>query len=311
MKWLEITAKVDTESVEPVSEVFRRHVYSGVSIEQEIDPSPEGDGYTVRIDSPVTIKGYVPLDQDADTKVKAIDEALWHLSLLRPIQPLITQVVDEEDWKDAWKQYYHVQRIGKRVVIKPSWREYTPQPGDVVVEMDPGMAFGTGLHPTTQMSLVEIGNHIKPGDLILDVGTGSGVLSIAAARLGARKVLAFDIDSVAVEAARRNVELNGLQDIVTVEMGSLNNPTVEGSGAVSHQPGEYDIVVENIIAKVIIELSSALAAAVRPSGVLIASGIIDERCDPVKDSLTVAGLRILSEVHSGDWVTLVAEKANK
>lgn len=310
MRWLEISTHVDTETVEPLSEVFRRYVYGGISIEQEIEPFAEGDGYCVRTDSPVTVKGYVPMDEDADSKVKAIEEALWHLSLLRPTQPLVTRVVDEDDWKEAWKKFYDVHRIGKHVVIKPSWKEYEPREGDVVVAIDPGMAFGTGLHPTTQMCLVEIENRVKPGQTVLDVGTGSGILSIAAARLGAREVVSLDIDTVAVDAARSNVELNELQEVVSVEVGSLPASPEECHEEFDRHRGRYDVVLANIIANVITTLSRSLAAAIKNSGIVIASGIIGEKSGLVKDSLMAEGLRIVAEAHSGDWVTLVAEKAH-
>lgn len=305
---MEISVQVDTESVEAVSEVFRRYVYGGVSIEQEIDPSAEGDGYAVRVESPATIKGYLPLDKDASTKVRRVEEGLWHLSLVRPIQSLSTRMVSEDDWKDAWKQFYDTHRIGKRVVVKPSWRDYDPRPDDVVISIDPGMAFGTGLHPTTQMCLVQLEEHVKPGQSVLDLGTGSGILAIAAAHLGAREVIALDIDNVAVSAARKNVELNSLQEVVRVELGSLDVLSDESCERSRIRSGEFEVVVANIIANVIVELSHALAAAVKPSGIVIAGGIIDEKCDLVVDSLKAAGLRIMSEVRCGDWVTLVAQK---
>lgn len=316
-KWLEVAAQVDTESVEAVSEVFRRHVHGGVSIEQEIDPLSEDGGYVLNVDSPVTIKGYIPLDQDAEARASRIEEALWHLSLLRPIEPLRTRVVDEDDWKDAWKEFFHVHRIGKRVVIKPSWRDYKPQPRDAIVQIDPGMAFGTGLHPTTQMCVIEIEKQLRPGDVVLDVGAGSGILSIAAARLGARQVLALDIDNVAVNAARSNVALNELHDVVRVEHGSLQplpgvlpDTIADTARAWCGERGGFDLVVANIIAQVIIDLSPSLAAVVRPLGIVVASGIIDEKASLVAQSIAAAGLAIIADVRCNDWVTLVAQKAS-
>jgi ribosomal protein L11 methyltransferase len=314
--WIEIAAQVDTEGVEPVSEIFHRYVHGGISIEQDIDSLTEDGGYAINLDSPVTIKGYVPLDPDAEVKIRVIEEALWHLSLLRPVSPLQTRTVDEEEWKDAWKEFFHVHRIGRRVVIKPSWRDYESEPDDAIIHIDPGMAFGTGLHPTTQMCVVELERRVQPGDVLLDVGTGSGILSIAAARLGARRIFGLDIDNIAVDAARSNVTLNGLQEIIHVEQGTLQLPPDvlpdsirDAARDISDARGGFDVVVANIIAQVIVDLSDSLAAATRPSGIVIASGIIEEKSDLVARSLLAAGLSIVSDVRSNDWVTLVAQRA--
>ncbi|MBI2952944.1 MAG: 50S ribosomal protein L11 methyltransferase [Chloroflexi bacterium] len=312
MDWLEIGTKCDNESVEAVSEVLRRYVYVGVSIDQEIEPYPEGEGYLVRADTPVIVRGYLPLDGDVDSKLRSIEEALWHLGQLRPIEQLKALVVSEHDWSDAWKEFFHVHHIGKRIVVKPSWRDYDPRPDDLIVTIDPGMAFGTGLHPTTNMTVVEMENHVRPGQSVLDLGTGSGILAIVAARLGAREVLALDTDSVAVETARANVALNGLQAIVRVDLGSLQNSSGATPASLEERFGNgrdcFDVVVANIIASVIVENSRSLAAVTRPSGIVIASGIIDEKCAWVVDGLTAAGLRIVSQFRSGDWVALVGQK---
>lgn len=309
MKWLEIKAVVDTECVEAVSEVFSRYVYGGVSIEQEALPLGDEE-YTFDATRPVVMKGYVPLDESAESKVKLVEEGLWHLGLIRPMALLQTSVVDDEDWKNAWKQFYDVHRVGKRIVVKPSWRDYRAQPGDIVLAIDPGMAFGTGLHPTTQMCLIELEQYVRPGDVILDLGTGTGILALAAARLGAASVLALDTDSVAVSAARQNVAMNCLGDIIRVELGTIPFSD-ERSMNFSGYANGFDIVVANIIAKVIAELSDAIAAVVRPDGIVIASGIIEEKRDWVAERLKAAGLTLVSESRCGDWVTLIERKTSE
>ncbi|MCL5264049.1 MAG: 50S ribosomal protein L11 methyltransferase [Chloroflexi bacterium] len=311
MDWLEITSLVDVESVEAVCEIFRRHVHGGVSIEEDVSTFPDSEGYTVNLDKPVAIRGYIPLDERAHAKAEEIDRALWHLGLLRPVQPLSTRVVADSDWQNAWKDFFHVHRVGKRFVIKPSWRDFEAQADDLVVEIDPGMAFGTGLHPTTQMCLFEIEHHVKPGQRILDLGTGSGILAIAAARMGAQSVLALDIDAVAVDSAKSNVDLNGLQDVVRVAMGSLPLPPAVASSSGADQDagdGKFDLILANIIAKVIVELSGHLASAARQGGLVIASGIIVEKASPVEESLTAAGFSIVSRAQRGDWIAFVARK---
>jgi ribosomal protein L11 methyltransferase len=224
--------------------------------------------------------------------------------------------VDEEDWANAWKEYYHVLHVGRRVVIKPSWREYTPQPGEVVLELDPGMAFGTGLHPTTHMCLEQLEQLVQPDMRVLDVGTGSGILALTAAKLDAASVLALDISTVAVEAAQANARANGLDERVTVQLGTLlvapaSLPVNDVIGKPLVPPASlpvYDLVVANIIARVIAELAPALVASLAPGGILIASGIIDERLPLAEDALRDAGLQNIQRVQEGDWFTLVGRR---
>lgn len=294
MRWLELSCRVDREAVEPVSALFARHG-RGVVIEDEgfIEGEERPDPQPF-----VFMRTYLALDNEAEARKGEIERGLWVLGLLRPIGELMTRELGEEDWAEAWKQHFHVHRVGKRTVIKPSWREYTPAPGEVVIELDPGMAFGTGLHPTTQLCLEALEDIVRPGQTVFDVGTGSGILAIAAAKLGAASVLAVDNDSVAVEVAQANVNASGLAAVVRVEHGSL---PVEGGGT-------YDVVVANIIARVIIELAPALAAVTAPGGTLITSGILDVRADDVTAALRRAGLEVTSRRQRDDWVAIIARK---
>ena len=180
-------------------------------------------------------------------------------------------------------------------MIKPSWQEHQPRPDEVVIELDPGMAFGTGLHPTTRMCLQALEEHLKPGAKVLDLGTGSGILAIAAAKLGAGSVLALDNDPLAVKAVRANVQSNGVQDLVTVELGSLDKATEE-----------FELVLVNILARVIIELADqGLVDRVRPTGLMIAAGIIEEQEAEVAAALVEHGMGIVERRREKDWVTLV------
>jgi ribosomal protein L11 methyltransferase len=301
MRWLELTVTAHREAVEALSELLSTHAPGGVAIEEPIALLDDGQEYRIRPDEPVQVRAYLPADGSEEDARQRIEEGLWHLGQIGPnfVEQMTTRFVAEEDWANAWKEYFHVLHVGRRVVIKPSWRDYTPQPGEVVLELDPGMAFGTGLHPTTHMCLELLEQHIQPGMRVLDVGTGSGILALAAAKLGAASVLALDVSSVAVEAAQANAQANVLAGRITVRPGSLEE-TPETT---------YDLVVANIIARVIADLAPALVASLAPGGLLIASGIIDERLALAEDALRAAGLATIERVQEGDWFSLVGRSS--
>lgn len=300
MRWLELTISAHGEAVEAISELLSRHAPGGVAIEEPIALLDDGQEYRVLPDGAVLVRAYLPIDGTEEEQRQQIEEGLWHLGQIGPhfVGELTSRVVAEEDWANAWKEYYHVLHVGTRVVIKPSWRDYAPRPGEVVLELDPGMAFGTGLHPTTRMCLELLEQRVQPGMRVLDVGTGSGILALAAAKLGAASVLALDVSSVAVESAQANVRANGLDERIAVRLGSIE----AASGA------RYDLVVANIIARVIAELAPALVGALGTGGLLIASGIIDERLSLAEDALRAAGLAEIEQVRDGDWVSLVGRR---
>jgi ribosomal protein L11 methyltransferase len=234
----------------------------------------------------------------------------------------------EADWAEAWKSGYGVLHIGHRLVIRPTWRDYTPEPGELVIALDPGMAFGSGLHPTTRLCLKALEDYmgpdqaglgptqarVRPGASVLDVGTGSGILAIAAARLGASRVLALDTDPLAVRVARENVALNQVESVVRVEVGTVqisnpksHIPNLHAPLSTLHSP-PWDLVVANILAETIIDLEPALAANLSPGGILVVSGIIAERTDAVLASLRQNGLSLVERRDDGDWVALIAHK---
>ena len=292
MSWLEASVQVDGEAAETVSEVFNRYGRGGAVLSTDFD----GELSDTAV---VTVKTYLPLDEEGLKTRQRIEEALWHLSQIYPLPPPEFRELTEDDWANAWKKHYckrsGVLRIGQRIVIKPPWQEYKPRPDEVVIELDPGMAFGTGLHPTTRMCLQALEEHLEPGAKVLDLGTGSGILAIAAARLGAGSVLALDNDPVAVRAARANVQSNGVRNTVTVEPGSLDKTTEE-----------FELVLVNILARVIIELAGqGLVDRVRPTGLMIAAGIIEEQEAEVTAALRERGLEIVERRQEKDWVALV------
>jgi ribosomal protein L11 methyltransferase len=233
-----------------------------------------------------------------------VAQGLWHLSSLGPqfVGDLQTRVVHEEDWANAWKDYYHVTHIGQRLVIRPSWRDYTPRDDEVVLEIDPGMAFGTGLHPTTRMCLEQVEQRTRPGMRVLDVGTGSGILALAAAKLGAANVHCIDNSSVAVESAAANAAANHLSNRITVTLGVLDEAEA------TCLAGQYGLVLANIIARVIGSIAPYLAQVLAPGGLLITSGIIEERRHEAEQPLLAAGLKLTEQVMIDDWVTLIMQK---
>jgi ribosomal protein L11 methyltransferase len=295
MKWVELSVEVHPEAVDAVAEVFHAHGTGGVSIDQPIEVDREGEQLPTFVGYPV-VKAYLPMGSDLAAQERAIEEALWHLQAfdISPLGALERRELDEEDWANGWKEHFHPLRVG-RIVIKPTWREWEFGPDELVIELDPGMAFGTGLHPTTQLMLSALQARVRPGMRVLDLGAGSGILAIPAAMLGAR-VIGLDTSEVAVEVARENVAANGMSDRVTVERGSID--TVAGH--------HFDLVFANIIASVLVELAPQLAVVLEPGAELLGSGIIDERVEIVRDAFMQAGLEIADEQREDDWWLIVA-----
>jgi ribosomal protein L11 methyltransferase len=303
--WLELAVEADLEAVEAVSEILGRVASGGTSVEPGFDLVEEG--LSARIDParPAIVRAYVPARAHrAARRVAAqVDRDLGHLRAfgLRPIGPLQTRFVDEADWADAWKAHFPVLQVGRRLVIRPSWRRHRPVGGEIVLALDPGMAFGTGLHPTTRLCLLgleALGDRgALAGARVLDVGCGSGILTIAAARLGAATVLGLDLDPIAVEVTTANAGRNRLARRIAARQGSLP----------SGEPA-FDVVLANLIASVLVALAGDLAAELRPGGALLVSGIFVDRETEVAEAFGRAGLTVVRRFAEDDWVALEASR---
>jgi ribosomal protein L11 methyltransferase len=301
--WLELSVEADVEAVEAVSEILGRVALGGTSVEPAFELVDEGLGARVDPTRPSIVRAYVPARDPVAAERAAAEaaEALGRLQAfgLRPIGELATRMVHEADWAEAWKAHFPVLRIGRRIVIKPTWRDHAARTGDVILDLDPGMAFGTGLHPTTRLCLagVESGadRGLLDGARVLDVGCGSGILAIAAAKLGAGSVRCVDTDPIAVEATIANADRNGLAERITARAGSL--PSGETG---------FDLVLANLIASVLIALAVPLRDELHPGGTLLASGIFEDRESDVRAAFDVAGLVVTTRTVEGEWVALEA-----
>jgi ribosomal protein L11 methyltransferase len=296
VRWLELTVTCDNEAIEAVSEIFGR-VGQGSAVRPTRLIRDPNDELSAREDpsAPYEITAHIPEDEAAPAAVEATERLLWHLQAfgLRPVGELRVRAVDDADWTDAWKAGYVPQRIG-RVVIVPSWLDEPIGPNEVALRLDPGMAFGTGLHPTTRGCLTLLQEISPMPPVVLDVGSGSGILALAALRLGAERAVCYDTDPLAVEATLANAAANGLADRVSANLGSLP-PKPSGE--------PYRLVLANLVAAVLIDLAEALAAHTASGGMLLASGIIEGRADEVVTALTAAGFVLHNRLDDGEWTS--------
>ncbi|MEJ7837397.1 MAG: 50S ribosomal protein L11 methyltransferase [Thermomicrobiales bacterium] len=301
-KWYELSVEADAEAVEPISELFGRFGFNeGVAIDEPYLQDGDGDNLEVDTSKPFVIRTYIAESDYRPEIIEDLRSSLRLLSGLRPVGELSISTLKEEDWANSWKEHFTVHRIGDRVVIRPPWKEYEAVADEVVVELDPGMAFGTGLHPTTRLSVLGVEEVLVEGDRVLDVGTGSGILAIAALKLGASIVDAVDVETVAVIATNENAARNDVAERLHVEHGTV------GSG----EPFQdvYDVVLANIIARILIELSSDLVRQTRSGGHLVLAGIIESREADVLEAFESLGATVVTRRQHEDWISLVLTKA--
>lgn len=317
MIWHEVTVRTAEEAVEMIAHYFHEHGAGGVVIEDSGTLNRERDTSLGQwYDQPLNdipegqaiVQAYYAGQSEARSAAEGILALLDELATY----PIATgpgevdiRTVREEDWANSWKQYFKPVRISDRLVIKPVWEMLETGPDDIVLELDPGMAFGTGTHATTALCLRALEKRIKPGMRLIDVGTGSGILAIAAAKLGASQVLALDLDPVAVTSAGDNVGRSGLADRIDVRESDLLQVLREKNSAFALPA---DLIVANLLAEIVLSFVTEAYDALAPGGIYITSGIITRKRQAVQDALVEAGFRIAAVDTEGDWVAITAEK---
>ncbi|ABW68259.1 50S ribosomal protein L11 methyltransferase [Desulfosudis oleivorans] len=300
MQWLEAGIVFETEDLfaqtaaELVCNIFYDLGLSGVVTE---DPVPVSD-HGVR----GRVIGYLPVDEALEQTRADLEQMASGLSARHPVRcTLEFTPCDDQDWANAWKDHFFVQKIGRNIVVRPTWRDHVPEPGEVVIDLDPGMAFGTGTHPTTAMCLEMVEKHLAPGTAFLDVGTGSGILMIAAQKLGAKTVWGVDNDGVAVKIAAENLERNGI-------FAGGNACRIMRADLVTGVDRAFDLVTANILSEVIVALADDVGRVVVPGGLLVCSGIIEPKQAMVEAKLTACGFDIIERKTTDLWVCLVARR---
>ena len=311
MKWSEISIHTTNEAVEPIANILYEAGASGIVIEDSFDlnkdhPDQYGELYELNPDDfpeeGVIVKAYLPVNSFLGETVEQIKSAINNLLLFNidiGLNKVTISEVHEEEWSTAWKKYYHPVKISSKFTIVPTWEEYEPVSSDeLMIELDPGMAFGTGTHPTTVMSIQALEQTVKKDDIVYDVGTGSGVLSIASAMLGAKHVLALDLDEIAVKSAELNIKINHIQDRITVKQNNLLDGITEPA----------DVFVANLLAEIIVRFTDDAFRLVKDGGYFITSGIINQKRQEVEEQIIKAGFEIVETIMMEDWVTIVAKK---
>jgi ribosomal protein L11 methyltransferase len=323
MRWHELTVHTTEEAIEMISNFFHELGAGGVSIEESGTLNKQrdtsfGQWYELPLnDIPegrAVIKGYFYEGTDMEellSQLKVSVEQLTEFDIDTGSPSYELKDVDDEDWANAWKQYFKPIRVSERLTIKPTWEEYQASPGELILELDPGMAFGTGTHATTALCLRTLEKVVQSGDDVIDVGTGSGILAIAASKLGAKHVLAVDLDPVAVSSATENSRLNGLENEITVKLsdllGVLKASETEGSIGIGVTI-PVRVVVANILAEIIMLFVKDVYEVLQPGGYYVASGIITSKEAEVENALQAANFTIVEKNYDSDWVVIVARK---
>jgi ribosomal protein L11 methyltransferase len=299
--WLELSIETDGELAEAISEALFPLVEGGVALEQRnrrLNDQATADRWEDEpADGPIVVRAYLPVDEALEARRQRVEQALACLNLIRPVPTPAYRIVAQSDWADAWRAGFQPLRIGRRILITPSWLrapDYDPE-RDLLITLDPGMAFGTGLHPTTQLCAAALEDYVEAGMRVLDVGSGSGILSILAAKLGASEVVGVDTDPEAVRAGQENAARNAVSDSVRIIHGAHDAAT-----------GHYDLIVANILAGVIAQM---LAEGLGARGArFIFSGILDSQREQVIRAAEQAGLYLKEVRTSNDWVCLIFER---
>ena len=304
MNWLEVSLTVNGELAEAVADVLARFAYSGVMMEQGVKYTDEEDAGTPT--GPITVRAYLEMNDQIEETRQKLEESLYYLGRIQPLPSASYKEIADQNWMESWKQHYKPILIGERLVIVPAWMD-SPDPTRIAIKIDPGMAFGTGTHPTTQLCLelmenIFVTRHPSP---VIDVGCGSGILSIAAIKLGGMSALGVDIDAGSILNARENASSNGVGDELILEAGSVQE-ILEGRFAFRKAP----LVLANILAPVIVRLFDVgLADLIEENGAIILSGILQEQAQTVIEAAQAKGLKMNARQQMGDWVALTMSRS--
>jgi ribosomal protein L11 methyltransferase len=302
MNWLEVSLTVNGELAEAVADVLARFAYSGVMMEQGVKYTDDEDAGTPT--GPITVRAYLEVDDQLEETRQKLEESLYYLGMIQPLPAASYKEIADQNWMEAWKQHYNPILIGKSLVIVPAWME-SPEPDRIAIKIDPGMAFGTGTHPTTQLCLELMEEYFEKSSVVIDVGCGSGILSIAAIKLGAARALGVDIDPGSIVNARENAATNQVGDELILDVGSLQE-ILDGKFAFSKAP----LVVANILAPVIIRLFDAgLVDLIENDGAVVLSGILQEQAQSVIEAGQAKGLKMIDRRQMGDWVALTMSRS--
>ncbi len=304
MDWLEVSLKVAADAEEIVADWLAEFAPEGVSSDAaDVEIISEALGIA-RPAGPVTLRAYLPADENIESRRAQVEMAFSQLPPGLVAEPPRFTLISSTYWAESWKVHYQPVRVGRRLIVVPAWLNPPLGPDDVPLRLDPGMAFGTGTHPTTQLCLAAVEAYLRPGQPMLDLGTGSGILAIAAAKLSAGPILALDIDGEAVRVARENCMASGVAGQVRVEAGSLAEVLAGQFGQV-----EYPLVVANILSSVLVSLfAEGLARVVAPGGVLILSGVLEAQVAGVREAGEGQGLQFVAQEQRESWVALVARR---
>lgn len=292
--WYEITATASPADVEAVAATMRDVAPGGVTVEEPVDLLGPEQGFRVRGDEPVLVRAYLPASELGAVLTEDLRQAMTQM----PQVELVARPIYEQDWAVSWREFFGVVEPGGRVIVVPSWIEHELRPGEIALRLDPGQAFGTGHHETTRLCLLALEELLQPGDRVLDVGTGSGILAIAAERLGAASVLAIDVDPVAAEVARANVAANGAEDRIVVQAGPLE----------ADHSDAYDLVLANISTEANVSLASAFRRVVAPAGRVALSGVLAADVPRVRAAMEVQGFALTALRYERDWSLLAFQR---
>ncbi|MBR6089068.1 MAG: 50S ribosomal protein L11 methyltransferase, partial [Anaerolineaceae bacterium] len=293
--WLEVSLTVDDEMAEAVAEVLSRYCENGVVVERGMDYNDAEDIGTPF--GPCHVYGYVPMDEETEEKKDLIQQGLWHLGFIQEIPEAEYKIIEDQDWMTAWKKFYHPILIGEKLLILPAWVEQN-DPDRIAVKIDPSMAFGTGTHPTTQLCLVLAEEYVKPGIDVIDVGCGSGILSIGSVLLGAKHALGVDIDPESMKNSLDNAARNGVLDRCEFYHGSVADILADKTG-IKHAP----LVLANILAPILLMLFEVgMADLVEPGGIICLSGILEDQEEKVRKMAESKGLTFIKRMQVKDWV---------